>query len=36
MRWAVDEVMTYDPPDSVVEKLLPIPRWSWDGLQPTG
>jgi hemoglobin len=33
MRWAVDEVMVYAPPDSVVETLLPVPRWSWDGLQ---
>jgi len=34
MRWAVDDVMSYDPPDSVVAPGLPMPQWSWDGLQP--
>jgi hemoglobin len=31
MRWAVDEVMTYDPPDAVVPAAAPMPRWSYDG-----
>lgn len=34
MVWAVAEVLSYGPADSVVEELLPTPRWSWDGLQP--
>ncbi len=34
MEWAVDEVMALSPPGSVVEPGLPVPRWSWDGLQP--
>lgn len=34
MEWAVGEVMALSPPDSIVEPLLPVPRWSWDGLQP--
>jgi hemoglobin len=33
MRWAVDEVLTYGPPDAVVPTAAPMPRWSWDGLQ---
>ena len=33
MKWATDEVMSYDPPDTVVERLQPVPHWSWDGLQ---
>jgi hemoglobin len=36
MRWAVDEVMTYDPPESVVPADLAVPRWSWDGLVSGG
>ena len=31
MRWAVAEVMVYDPPDSVVPTGLPTPHWGWDG-----
>jgi hypothetical protein len=31
MAWAVDRVMALSPPGSVVEQLLPMPRWSWDG-----
>jgi hemoglobin len=34
MRWAVDEVMSYDPPESVVPVGAAVPHWSWDGLQP--
>jgi hemoglobin len=32
MRWAVDDVMRYDPPDTVVPDGVPVPRWDWDGL----
>jgi hemoglobin len=35
MEWAVDDVLAYSPLDAVVPADLPIPRWSWDGLQPT-
>ena len=34
MEWAVAEVMSYSPRDSVVTAGLPVPRWGWDGLQP--
>lgn len=33
MVWAVGEVMSYSPEGSSVPKSLPVPRWSWDGLQ---
>jgi hemoglobin len=33
MRWAVDEVLSYPSRDAVVPTDLPVPRWSWDGLQ---
>jgi hemoglobin len=32
MRWAVDNVLTYSPVDSVVPSGLAMPRWDWDGL----
>jgi hemoglobin len=28
MRWAVDDVMQYDDPDTVVPRDAPMPRWS--------
>jgi hemoglobin len=34
MAWAVDEVMAYDPPESVVPQGLAVPHWSWDGPLP--
>jgi hemoglobin len=34
MEWAVSEVMACSPMDAVVPPALPVPRWSWDGLQP--
>jgi hemoglobin len=34
MRWAVDEVLLYGPPDAVVPAGRPMPRWGWDGLEP--
>jgi hemoglobin len=33
MEWAVRDVHAYNPKGSVVPTNLPIPRWSWDGLQ---
>lgn len=35
MTWAVGEVMSYSPHDAHVPSGLPVPRWSWDGLQTT-
>ena len=32
MRWAVDDVLLWSPPDSRVPPDLPMPRWSWEGL----
>jgi hemoglobin len=34
MEWAVDEVLRYGAVDAVVASGLPVPRWSWEGLQP--
>ncbi|NYJ06970.1 group II truncated hemoglobin [Petropleomorpha daqingensis] len=34
MEWAVADVLAYGSRDAVVPADLPIPRWSWDGLQP--
>ena len=33
MEWAVQEVMSYSPADSVVPAGRPVPRWTWGGLQ---
>jgi hemoglobin len=33
MTWAVGDVLTYSPQDSLVPPSLGMPRWSWDGLQ---
>lgn len=33
MEWAVADVLVYSPEDSVVPGGLPMPHWSWDGLQ---
>jgi hemoglobin len=35
MEWAVAEVVSYSPSGSEVPPELPVPRWSWDGLQDT-
>jgi hemoglobin len=35
MQWAVDEVLLYPDRDAVVPKGLPLPHWSWDGLEAT-
>jgi hemoglobin len=34
MEWAVDDLVAYPDSDAAVPKDLPLPRWSWDGLQP--
>ena len=36
MRWAVSEVLSYSPEGSIVPDDAPMPRWSWDGLEPAG
>jgi hemoglobin len=36
MEWAVADVMSYSPAESRVAANLPVPRWSWDGLQGAG
>jgi hemoglobin len=33
MEWAVREVVSYSPRDATVPPDLPMPRWSWDGLE---
>jgi hemoglobin len=33
MEWAVDDVLVYSGEDAVVPGGLPMPRWSWDGLE---
>jgi hemoglobin len=34
MEWAVAEVLTYPGPADGVPAGLPMPHWSWNGLQP--
>ncbi len=33
MEWAVQDVLRYAPADAVVPAGLPVPRWTWGGLQ---
>ena len=33
MRWAVENVLSYSAEGTIVARALPMPRWSWDGLQ---
>lgn len=33
MEWAVDEVLSYAPRESTVPIGLPMPHWSWNGLE---
>jgi hemoglobin len=33
MQWAVDEIALSHPHDTKVPPDLPVPHWSWDGLQ---
>jgi hemoglobin len=35
MEWAVADVLAYSPTDAVVPAGLPIPHWTWEGLQAT-
>ena len=35
MHWATREVNAYSPVDSEVKPDLPMPRWTWEGLQET-
>jgi hemoglobin len=35
MEWAVKDVLAFSAVDSVVPAGLPMPHWSWNGLQPT-
>jgi hemoglobin len=35
MEWAVKDVLAFSAVDSVVPAGLPMPHWSWKGLQPT-
>jgi hemoglobin len=32
MRWAVDDVLAHDDPESI-RRGEPVPRWTWEGLQ---
>ncbi|WP_410638946.1 group II truncated hemoglobin [Amycolatopsis sp. lyj-346] len=34
LEWAVAEVLTYPGPPAEVPAGLPVPRWTWNGLQP--
>jgi hemoglobin len=36
IEWAVAEVVAIAPRGTTVAANLPMPRWSWDGLVPTG
>jgi hemoglobin len=33
MEWAIQDVMSCAPADSVVPPGCPVPRWTWDGRQ---
>jgi hemoglobin len=33
MEWAVDDVLVYSPVDAVVPNGVPVPHWSWGGLE---
>jgi hemoglobin len=35
MEWAVKDVLAFSAVDSVIPAGLPMPHWSWNGLQPT-
>ena len=35
MEWAVQEMVAYPEADAQVPTGMPMPRWSWEGLQPT-
>jgi hemoglobin len=33
MEWATQEVISYAPSDAQVPGNLPVPRWTWNGLE---
>jgi hemoglobin len=33
MEWAVREVLSYSPSGSEVPPSMPVPHWSWSGLE---
>jgi hemoglobin len=33
MEWAVSEVLSYSPHGATVPSGVPVPHWSWDGLE---
>jgi hemoglobin len=33
MQWAVSDVLIYSPLDAAVPSDVPMPRWSWNGLE---
>jgi hemoglobin len=33
MEWATEDVLSYAPSDAHVPADLPVPRWSWSGLE---
>jgi hemoglobin len=33
MEWAVGDVLSYSAPEARVADGLPVPRWSWNGLE---
>jgi hemoglobin len=33
MQWAVEEVLSYSPPEATVPVGLAMPQWSWEGLR---
>jgi hemoglobin len=35
IEWAVAEMTSYPSADNLVPEGAPMPRWSWDGLQPS-
>jgi len=35
IEWATREVNSYAPPGTQVEPDMPMPHWSWNGLEKT-
>jgi hemoglobin len=33
MQWAVSDVLVYSPVGAAVPSDVPMPRWSWNGLE---
>jgi hemoglobin len=36
MQWAIGDVSGHAEPHVDIPDDAPVPRWSWDGLQPSG